>query len=244
MTVTNPYYEAVAFARRVLARAEQVSEEFASVQTGFDNVKDAVDGVAQDLASATLDPATTMASQAEAEAGVNNGKWMSSLRTSQAIQAQPNTSLDNRVSALEAGFVAGSPVSASGTNASFTNIDCEEALFQFDGVSHNNVSNTNLRLYYSTDNGSNWSSTFQNITASVAASAVASGTIVITGMRQGRGLILGGQLTTSGTYPGIVVPVATNVVVGISAGAQINAIKFEWLAGSFDAGTITPSYKG
>lgn len=243
MTVTNPYYEAVAFARRVLARAEQVSEEFASVQTGFDNVKDAVDGVAQDLASATLDPATTMASQAEAEAGVNNGKWMSSLRVAQAIQAQPNTSLDNRIAALEAGFVAGSPVSAVAANVIFSNIDCEEALFQFDGVSHNNGTATSLRMYYSVDNGSNWSSSFAILTASIVAGLSASGTYVITGLRQGKGLLLGGALSTSGTYPGFI-PGGTNPVTGFSAGAQINAFKFEWAAGSGDAGTITPSYKG
>lgn len=145
--------------------------------------------------------------------------------------------------AFNGSFVAGSPVSASGANVTFTSIDCDDIVFKFDGVSHNNGSNTSLRIYYSTDNGSSWSAGFMQPTASIAAGSTATGSIAIFGLREGTGLIVGGQLSTSGTYPGFIQQ-STNPTTSISAGAQINAIKFEWAAGSFDAGTITASKRG
>lgn len=141
-------------------------------------------------------------------------------------------------------FVAGSPVTASGANVTFTNIDCDDIVFKIDGVSHNNGTNSSLRLYYSTDNGSSWSSSLVVLSATFAASLFLSGTVAIFGAREGTGMIVAGQGSTSITFPNIIT-LGISPTHAISAGAQINAIKFEWNTGaSFDAGTITASTRG
>lgn len=140
-------------------------------------------------------------------------------------------------------FKAGAPVTASGTSVAFTNLDCDDVIFKFNKVSHNNGSSTTIRLYYSTDNGSSWSTGFVTLTANIFAVNDIYGAIVLLGLREGTGAIIGGQLSNAATFPGMIVQ-STNPFVGVSAGAQINAIKFELAAGSFDDGTITASKRG
>lgn len=189
-------------------------------------------------ASESVQGIAELATQAETNTGTDDLRIVTPLKLETKLAPYVT-----RISDLEAGFVAGSPVSASGANVTFTNLDCDDITFKLDGVSHNNGSNTGLRMYYSTDNGSSWSSTFAQPSASISAGSTLSASIAVLGMKEGNGVIIGGQGSTSSTFPGLFIQ-STNPVYALSAGAQINAIKFEWAAGSFDAGTITASKRG
>lgn len=105
----------------------------------------------------------------------------------------------------------------------------------WDDISHNDASNRNLELRYSTDAGATWS----GAAVTLLQSAVANTTPLTGGLH----LWLMSDETATGFYAS-----STTDVTAISVGAiasltvdtpaRINRIRLQWAAGSFDAGVV------
>lgn len=137
-------------------------------------------------------------------------------------------------------FKAGSGVTASGASVTLSNLDCDDLLLVFDGVSHNNGSNTTLRIDLSIDNGSTWPQGLV-VTASVAAAVNFYGVIPMFGLREGYISMPRGLLSNNANWSAPISDTATHV--SFKMGGRVNAVKVSPTAGSFDAGTIYGSQR-
>lgn len=201
-------------------------------------------GAAQELTGAQLRAIANVADGATANA---TDAQLRDRSTHTGTQAR--STVDGLQAALDAlserttGFIAASPITASGAAVVIADLDCDDIIVFFNGVSHNNGANTALNAYYSTNNGGSWSSAMA-ISASVAASATLGGAFAMRGLREGNAVADKYNLLLSGSFPGIVLQSTTPTIASIIAGGQINALKFEWAAGAFDAGTIPYCTRG
>ena len=108
-----------------------------------------------------------------------------------------------------------------------------DLLIVVSGASHNNGSSQDLNIYVSPDNA-----TFGGATAfaSVAAVFVVSGGIKISGYRKDNGQLSVG-LGLAATSPAVAASTAGAFYWRCTGG--VSAVRIEWAAGNFDAGTLT-----
>jgi hypothetical protein len=136
--------------------------------------------------------------------------------------------------------VASYTVSSPAATIIFTDLpQTYSALYMVcDQVSHNNGSATFLNFDLSINNGSSYAGT-ATYSSNPASTASVTNRALFTGYSKGVGLITGIYDTDAGapTDPGI--SSATAFTFGTRHTGGANAIKFNWTAGSFDAGTIT-----
>jgi hypothetical protein len=171
------------------------------------------------------------ASQVEAEAGTDADKYMTPLRTAQAISALAGVQWTE----IEA-------ITVSGTASEIVFDDIPQTyssiLFVMDGVSHNDGGSAAMRAAISTDNGANYTSNV-SISGAVAADRFFLGGLEFVNYTSGKGPVLNGiSANTITTSPQLLGAGATANLAFVATGG-INAVKFTPSGGSFDAGSIT-----
>lgn len=113
--------------------------------------------------------------------------------------------------------------------------DYSDLLVVINGVSHNSGSNQSLNMYVSPDGAS--FGTAYPLLALVAGTGAYKGVVFVPGYAFGVGTMSHG-LTASGSDPVVAAGATTSNIAWVCTGG-IDALKFEWSGGNFDAGTIT-----
>lgn len=129
---------------------------------------------------------------------------------------------------------------ATGTPASVavTDLDVNDLLVVVSGVSHNSGSNQTFAIGVDTDNGASYTSNGTGYTGNFSASSVGYGVIHATGLKQGN-VMFHAHISAASTPEAAINATASLGLQGVFlCSAQINAVRFAFSGGNFDAGTI------
>jgi hypothetical protein len=168
------------------------------------------------------------ATQAQAEAGADNTKAMTALRTAQAIAAlTPPASAGSPWETISTSTAAISPVTFSGISTDYTDL-----MVVFEGVTTSLSAITRVEL---SANGTNWSAPPTNIGTSTSGAAH---TIFIPGVRQSYGQISARHHVTSGAPTNLTLNAVTMYEFLWRIDEGITAVRVSRSAGTFNGGTI------
>lgn len=171
------------------------------------------------------------ASQAEAEAGTDNDKYMTPLRVSQAIDAL-GRGWDQISTQTVSGAVAA--VTFTGIPQTFS-----EIALQITGASHDSGSSQSPSVLVSTDNGSAFSSAGVLGAPPLNSTQTLLGMARIIGYARDSAIGEGVAALTPGSSPTVAATgstTATSHVILCTGG--IDAVRFVWSGGNVDAGTF------